>query len=122
VIGLSLRLKSAGYEVTSACNGRVGIDAALRSPPDAVILDMRMPELDGLSTLAGLAQHPETAGTPVIMLSASLRDRQRALDMGAKFFLDKPCQPEAMFAALKAVMPHGAASSRWQRAAKITSN
>jgi signal transduction histidine kinase len=114
LVGLSLRLKSAGYEVTSASGGRHGIDAALRLHPDAVILDMRMPDLDGLSTLAILSQHPQTATTPVIMLSASLRDRQQALDMGARYFLNKPCEPERMFAALKAVMPDGVTTCTWQ--------
>jgi signal transduction histidine kinase len=120
VAGLSVRLQSAGYEVTSASNGRDGVNDAIRSTPDAVILDMRMPGLDGLSTLALLTQHPQTANTPVIMLSASLRDRQRALDLGARFFLDKPCESEKMFAALNAVMPACMASRRKRKPALAT--
>jgi signal transduction histidine kinase len=122
LLSLSLRLRSEGYDVTSACGGREGIEAAMRSRHDAVLLDMRMPDLDGLSTLAALVQHPQTAATPVIMLSASLRDRQRALDMGARFYLDKPCEPERLSAALNAVMPPDVFSRRRQPTLPLVSN
>jgi DNA-binding response OmpR family regulator len=103
VSGLSVRLEAAGYEVFSAYDGAAGYDAALATHPDAMILDMRMPVMDGLSMLAKLRERAETRTTPVIVLSASLRDHQMALDMGARYFLDKPCDPRTLLTALHTV-------------------
>ena len=68
-----------------------------------MILDVRMPVMDGLSMLAKLRELPEMRTTPVIVLSASLSDQQMALDMGARYFLDKPCDPRTLLAALHSV-------------------
>lgn len=83
-------LKAGGYEARSAANGVAGMQAALDSPPDAILLDVLMPFKDGLETLADLRANDLTTQIPVIMLSASLRDEQRALDAGARFFIHKP--------------------------------
>ncbi len=103
VSGLSVRLEAAGYEVHSAFDGASGYDTALATKPDAMILDVRMPKMDGLSMLAKLRQRPEMRTTPVIVLSASLSDHQMALDMGARYFLDKPCDPRTLLTALHSV-------------------
>jgi DNA-binding response OmpR family regulator len=105
VSGLSVRLRAAGYQVYSAHDGASGYDAALETHPDAMIVDVRMPCMDGLSMLAKLRERPETRATPVIVLSASLRDHQTALDMGARYFLDKPCDPRTLLTALHTVTP-----------------
>jgi DNA-binding response OmpR family regulator len=103
VSGLSVRLEAAGYEVHSAFDGASGYDAALATQPDAMILDVRMPVMDGLSMLAKLRELPEMRTTPVIVLSASLSDHQMALDMGARYFLDKPCDSRTLLTALHSV-------------------
>lgn len=103
VSGLSVRLEAAGYQVHSAYDGVSGYDAALATQPDAMILDVRMPRMDGLSMLAKLRERPEMRTTPVIVLSASLSDHQMALDMGARYFLDKPCDPRTLLTALHSV-------------------
>ncbi len=101
VDALTCRLEALGYEVLTAPNGREGVDAAFESSPDAIILDVRMPELDGLSALSELKAHDGTKNTPVIMLSASLRDQQKALDDGARFFVQKPYDAQTVVSALE---------------------
>ncbi|HZZ27363.1 MAG TPA: response regulator [Pirellulales bacterium] len=103
VRGLSVRLRATGYEVTTAHDGASGYEAALKTRPDAMILDMRMPGMNGLAVLSQLRQRPETRDIPVIVLSASLRDQQLALEMGARYFLDKPCDPQTLLTALHSV-------------------
>lgn len=99
--GLGVRLKSAGYEVVSATNGRLGIEAVMEQQPAAVIMDIRMPEMDGISALQHLKSSPDTLNTPIIMLSASVRDQQDALDKGASYFVQKPYEIRTVLDALK---------------------
>ena len=99
--GLGIRLSASGFEVLTAANGKTGIEAALRHHPDAILMDNYMPVMDGLEALGQLGTHEETSDIPVVMLSASLRDQQKALEQGARFFLQKPCDAETIVAALK---------------------
>lgn len=88
--GVSRWLEATGCRTLSAADGVQGAASASENQPDAILLDMMMPKLDGMQTLARLREDPETCRIPVIMLSASLRDEQRALDAGARFFVQKP--------------------------------
>jgi CheY-like chemotaxis protein len=100
VLGVSLRLRAAGYETLAACDGEQGIAAAIDHHPDAIVLDVRMPRLDGLAALDRLRHTEATKAIPVVMVSASLVDKRAALDSGARFFLSKPYQPKSLLAAL----------------------
>ncbi|HLJ12781.1 MAG TPA: response regulator [Planctomycetaceae bacterium] len=100
VRGMNLRLQTSGYETMEAYDGQEGVEAAVESHPDAIVLDVRMPRMDGLTALSKLQALNETHSIPVIMLSASLADRQAALDAGARYFLKKPYQNEMLVAAL----------------------
>ncbi len=102
--GACLRLGAAGYQPTTARDGRQGIDRAMEDHPDAIVLDVRMPHMDGLQVLTTLRQRAETRAIPVIMLSASLVDQEAALEAGARFFLTKPYQSKALLAALSAAL------------------
>ena len=103
-LGTRLRLQAAGYRTLEAENGLVGIAAAIEHGPDVVLLDVRMPKMDGLTALK-LMQHNEiTKQTPIIMLSASHVDQTEALDNGAKYFLTKPYQGQNMLAAVEAAL------------------
>lgn len=62
----------AGWSVLVASGGREGIDLALAHVPDAIVLDMMMPGLDGLETFARLQADPTTTGIPVVLLTAKL--------------------------------------------------
>jgi DNA-binding response OmpR family regulator len=104
IFGTSLRLRAAGYETMAAFDGEDGIAAAIDHHPDAIVLDIRMPRMDGMTALRRLREGDGTKDIPVVMLSASLVDQYAALDAGAKFFLTKPYQPRLLLAALESVM------------------
>ncbi|MEX0977262.1 MAG: response regulator, partial [Pirellulales bacterium] len=104
VRGVSLRLRAAGYETLAAYDGEQGVAAAKEARPDAIVLDVRMPGLDGLAALGQLRNCRDTQQIPVVMVSASLVDQHAALDSGARFFLSKPYQPKTLLAAIEAAM------------------
>jgi DNA-binding response OmpR family regulator len=99
---LSVRLRSAGFQVLSASDGDEGVLTARSHHPDAIVLDVRMPKKDGLAALRELRDHPTTKNTPVIMLSASIHDQQRALKLGAGFFVRKPYNADEVLSAIEA--------------------
>ncbi len=101
---LGIRLKVAGYAVSTAESGHAGLLAAgAIPPPDAIILDVRMPDIDGFEVNLRLKANPETAGIPVVFLSANVQDvaRQAALAAGAWKYLTKPYDPHDVIRAVK---------------------
>jgi DNA-binding response OmpR family regulator len=99
---LSVRLKSAGYEVVTAGNGIQAVDQVREHTPDLVILDLMMPEMDGLEAMRELRAF---SATPVIMLTARGADDEkiRGLKLGADDYLAKPFNPEELIARIEAV-------------------
>lgn len=94
VVQLSLEL-GAGWDVITARSGEEGIVIASIEQPDAVLLDVMMPDLDGPSTFRRLQADPATAGIPVVLLTAKLQaaDRHRFADLGVAGVLAKPFDP-----------------------------
>ena len=90
VQAISVRLRSEGYDVQAAFDGEAGLAASTQQVPDVIVLDIRMPKIDGLSLLAKLREHAQTKRIPTIVLSASAVDEVNALDAGAYCFLPKP--------------------------------
>jgi hypothetical protein len=101
---LSVRLQSAGYEVVSAADGEAGLAAALKVHPDAVVLDVRMPKMDGLAVLKELRACESMKNMPIVMLSASIRDQHRALEAGASYFVPKPYEARQVLTAIESSM------------------
>ena len=92
----TLTLETMGdFAVTSASSGEAGIECATRERPDAILLDVMMPELDGPSTLARLRAIAVTRDIPVIFLTAKVQavDRRRLADLGAVGIIAKPFDP-----------------------------
>ena len=81
-----------GHTVVQAADGEEAVALAASEHPDLILLDMRMPKLDGLATCRTLKSSPETAGIPVVILSArGLDDEvQAGLDAGAIAYFVKP--------------------------------
>ena len=102
--GVCRWLRAAGFEADFAEDGQQGIESARNLAPSAILLDVLMPKKDGMTTLAELRADYRTVGIPVIMLSASLRDEQRALDAGAKFFVIKPFDGKRLVSTVKAAL------------------
>jgi DNA-binding response OmpR family regulator len=86
-----LTLKKVGYEVILEDNGTSGIKIAKKIKPDAIILDVLMPGLDGFQTLRELKTNKETQNIPVIMLTTLSQDEDRnsGLEGGAVAYLTK---------------------------------
>ena len=84
-----------GWQVHTAHNGRVGIALAAQLQPDAILLDVMMPEMDGPTTLQHLRADPQTSGIPVILLTAKVQptDRARFATLGVRGVLAKPFDP-----------------------------
>lgn len=97
---LSFFLKQAGYSVQSAYDGRQALEMAVGQAPDLLVLDGMMPELDGYQVLERWSLHPTLSSIPVIMLTGTQDDQQRAdaFANGAAACLKKPFSPEALVA------------------------
>lgn len=106
VRGLSIRLNAAGYEVVTAHDGQAGLEAAVEFRPDAMLLDIRMPVMDGLTVLAELRKHEETKDLPVIVLSANVVEKAKraSLDLGARYFIEKPYDAKTVIEALQSAL------------------
>ena len=97
---LSERLRSAGFQVLSASDGDEGLLTARAKHPDAIVLDVRMPNKDGLAVLRELRNDPAIKDTPIIVLSVAIHEQQMALKSGASFFVRKPYDAEDVLAAI----------------------
>ena len=89
---LSELLELEGYGVSQAEDGVSGVQRALEAPPDLIICDVMMPNLDGYGVLVELRQHPATATIPFIFLTAKAdkTDRREGMGLGADDYLTKP--------------------------------
>jgi CheY-like chemotaxis protein len=83
-------LSRAGWTTELADGGAAGLTRAAAAPPDAILLDLMMPELDGREVLARLRAAPTTAGVPVVLLTAS---PEAAAGHGADGVIAKPFPP-----------------------------
>ncbi len=85
-------LEQVGFLVTEAANGREAVAEALRRFPDAILMDVEMPEMDGFAACAQIRRHPECLDTPIVMLTGRDDDEsiREAYDCGATDFIPKP--------------------------------
>ncbi len=100
---LGINLKARGYEVTLAADGKSALEAASNSPPDVVILDLGLPDLDGVDVIEGLRGWSEA---PILVLSARTGepDKVVALDAGADDYVTKPFGMDELLARLRAAL------------------
>ncbi|HNF42741.1 MAG TPA: response regulator, partial [Ferruginibacter sp.] len=82
-------LELAGYKVTTAENGKVGVEKAIQEKPDLIICDIMMPVLDGYGVLHLLNKNPELTGIPFIFLTAKAErsDLRKGMEMGADDYI-----------------------------------
>ncbi len=99
-------LEPEGFTVIEAENGAQGLEMAYRYRPALILLDIRMPVLDGYQTLAALRSKIEFSNIAVIMLTAESEEENelKALEMGADDFIRKPFRPQKLMARIKAVL------------------
>jgi signal transduction histidine kinase/CheY-like chemotaxis protein len=101
---LTLYLEGAGYAVALAGDGVEGLELVRRVDPRAVILDVRLPRLDGWDVLARLKADPATASLPVVIVSM-IDERGRGFALGAAEYLVKPVDRERFLSALERYVP-----------------
>ncbi len=101
---LVYNLRKAHYDVQTAANGRSGLDLARRLKPDLVLLDLMLPEIDGLEVCRELRSQPSQV--PIIMLTARSEeiDRVLGLELGADDYVSKPFSMRELMARVKAVL------------------
>lgn len=111
-----LRLRAAGFSTLCAHTGEGGLQLATREHPDAIVLDVRMPGMDGLTMLSRLRGQEDTRRIPVVIVSASVRDQQKGLDAGANIFVSKPYRGRTLVQAVqKAIADADACELRNER-------
>lgn len=103
---LAYNLKKEGYTVYTASNGKKGIEIARSSQPDIVILDVMMPEMDGIEVCDILRNDPNTKHIRICFLTARSEDYSQiaGLDAGADDYVSKPIKPRVLISRIKALL------------------
>ncbi len=103
---LRIILENHGHEVIVADDGSRGVATATRRTPDAIILDVMMPFMDGFAVLEALRDDERTATIPVMMLSAIQKEavEERCYRMGAQMFVRKPFDPDMLLGTLQELL------------------
>ena len=103
---LEYNLKKEGFRITSVSDGREALRQAEREHPDIIILDLMLPEIDGLEVCKTLKQSSDTADIPVIMLTAKAQETDKivGLELGADDYITKPFSIRELTARVKAVL------------------
>jgi DNA-binding response OmpR family regulator len=103
---MAYNLEQAGYQVTTAIDGASALEAARRETPDLVILDIMLPEMDGLEVCRLLRREDNTATTPIMMLTAKGEeiDKVVGLEVGADDYVTKPFGRRELLARVRALL------------------
>ncbi len=107
---LAINLKARGFEVATAADGRSALDLVARFHPDVVVLDLGLPDIDGLDVLEGIRGW---SPVPVLVLSARTTgdEKVEALDRGADDYVTKPFDMNELLARIRAAARRGALSA-----------
>ncbi len=103
---ISMTLREAGYNVLEASDGKEGLNTATTTRVDAIITDQNMPNMDGISMIKELRQHPNGRGVPIVVLSTDSADnlKQEARAAGALGWMVKPFAQDKLLAVVKKVL------------------
>ena len=108
---LEVTLQYAGFEVATAATGQEALDAAREQRFDLALLDIMMPEMDGLTATKALRADPRTSDLPIILVTAKALggDKVSGLEQGADDYVTKPFDPEELVARIHAALRRSAA-------------
>jgi CheY-like chemotaxis protein len=100
-------LKHSGYEVAVASDGIEGVEKARSWSPDLILMDLRMPRMDGFEAIKELRKEPSTADIPIIAISAwaSAKHKNRAMESGANDHFTKPVDLPQLLEAISRYLP-----------------
>jgi two-component system cell cycle response regulator DivK len=106
---LLVQLLEEEYEIVTAADGAAGIATAVRERPDLILMDLSLPGVDGWEATRRLKARPETAGIPVIALTAHAMqgDEERARECGCDDYLTKPIDEDQLFAKVARLLGAG---------------
>ena len=106
---MMVRLRAAGHEVIPASDGRTGLVEAAAHQPDVILLDIRMPDMDGYDVCRRLKADSDLASIPVIFVSANATEstRQKAYEVGGAWFISKPYEPKEVLDAIESAVNSG---------------
>lgn len=101
-----VNLEAEGMTVVEAPDGTAGVELARAEPPDAILLDVMMPGLDGWAVAEELLGDERTSGVPIVFLTAraDVRDRARGLDAGGLDYITKPFNPIELASLVRSVV------------------
>jgi len=101
LIGFIVRKR--GYEVIEARNGQEGVELALKEKPDLILMDIQLPDFDGLETTRRIRKSDADGNVPIIALTsyAMAGDRQKALKSGCNGYIEKPINPDTIMAEIE---------------------
>ncbi|MBC1308465.1 response regulator transcription factor [Listeria booriae] len=108
---LQFNIEKAGFDVVTAEDGRTGYELTLTEKPDLIVLDLMLPEMDGIEVCKQLRQ--DKVETPILMLTAKddELDKIIGLELGADDYLTKPFSPREVVARIKAILRRSAGKS-----------
>lgn len=103
---ISYNLKKEGFKVNSANNGKSAIEIAKSTKPDLILLDIMMPEMDGIEACEEIRNIPELSGTMIAFLSARSEEYSQlaGFNAGADDFISKPVRPKVLTSRIKALL------------------
>ena len=93
---IDFMLSTRGYAVLPAWSGREGVEMAIRERPDLILMDIQLPDMDGLEATRQIRASPVDGSIPIVALTsyALTGDRQRALAAGCSGYIEKPIDPD----------------------------
>jgi two-component system phosphate regulon response regulator PhoB len=108
---LEFNLQRAGFDVIAAADGAQALKQARSALPSLIVLDLMLPEIEGLEVCRMLRRDPATAGIPIIMLTAKAAEMDRivGLELGAEDYITKPFSPRELVLRVKKVLQRGKA-------------
>lgn len=110
---IKFNMEESGYHIVTASNGRKALDEIKKDAPDLVVLDLMLPEVDGIEVCKIIRRNAETSDLPIIMLTAKAAeiDRVLGLELGADDYMTKPFSPRELILRVKNLLKRRAAQS-----------
>jgi len=107
-------LEKSGYEVIEAKDGASGVELAIKEKPDLIIMDLQLPDIDGLEATKRIRASKADGKIPIIALTsyAMASDREKALAVGCTGYISKPINPETFMAEIEKYLLTGEAHQK----------
>ncbi|HWX18822.1 MAG TPA: response regulator transcription factor [Candidatus Binatia bacterium] len=111
---VEFNLKQAGFDVLTATDGAEALKRAHSAVPSLIVLDLMLPEIDGLEVCKMLRRDPATAAVPIVMVTAKAAeiDRILGLELGADDYITKPFSPRELVLRVKRILERGRVASK----------